>query len=79
VKVKYYVNWQDTDLLPRIGKAVVTSFAVNYGAAGLVKIFPDGSPTNVTLSITIKECQLNNRKTDTIPNMTGLNNSPGAE
>ena len=77
VKVKYYVNWQDTDIFPRIGKAVVTSFSVNYGAAGLVKIFPDGSPTNVTLSVTIKECQLNNRKTDTIPNMTHKNNDPG--
>ena len=56
---------------------MVTSFSVNYGAAGLVKIFPDGSPTNVTMSVTIKECQLNNRKTDTIPDMTELNNSAG--
>ena len=77
VKVKYYVNGRDTDILPRIGKAVVTSLSVNYGAAGIVKVFPDGSPTNVTISMTIKECQLNNRKTDTIPDMTDFNNSPG--
>ena len=77
VVVKYYLNFQPTDLFPRIGKAVVTSLSVNYGAAGIVKVFPDGSPTNVTISMTIKECQLNNRKTDTIPDMTGFNNTPG--
>ena len=75
VKVKYYLNWQDTDELPRIGKAVVTSMAVNYGAAGLVKVFPDGKPSNITLSITIKECQLNNRKTDSIPDKSDVENS----
>ena len=77
VKVKYYLNWNDhRDLFPRIGKSVVTSFSVNYGAAGLVKVFYDGSPTNVTLTLQIKECQLNNRKTDVIPDKTDQNNTP---
>jgi len=77
VVVKYYLNFQPTDLFPRIGKSVVTSLSVNYGAAGVVKVFPDGSPANVTLSMTIKECQLNNRKTDAIPDMTDFNNTSG--
>ena len=67
LKVKYYAAGTDTDIFPRIGKAVVTNFDVSYGAEGVVKVFEDGSPTAARMTIGIKEVQLNNRVSDTIP------------
>ena len=72
VKVKYYANGNDTDIFPRIGKSVVTNFDVSYGTESVLKVFPDGSPVSATLTLTVKEVQLNNRKTDTIPWLDGL-------
>ena len=72
VKVKYYANGSDTDIFPRIGKSVITNFDVSYGTESVLKVFPDGSPVSATLTLTVKEVQLNNRKTDTIPWLDGL-------
>jgi len=72
VAIRYYLqnNQMNEDRLPIIGKSVVTSLSVNYGGAGIVKLFQDGSPANVNLTLTIKECKLNNRKSDVIPDMS---------
>ena len=78
VKVKYYANGTDTDIFPRIGKGVVTNFDVSYGTESMLKVFPDGSPVSATLTLTVKEAQLNNRKTDTIPWVDGIGSVPGA-
>ena len=77
LKVKYYANGNATDIFPRIGKCVVTNFDVSYGSEGMVKVFPDGSPVSATMTITVKEVQLNNRKTDTIPFLDGASHAGG--
>jgi hypothetical protein len=77
VKIKYYANGNDTDIFPRIGKAVVTNFDVSYGTESVLKVFPDGSPVSATITITVKEVQLNNRKTDTIPWLEGQSEVQG--
>lgn len=61
--VVYYKNNQENLNIHRHTSCVLTEMNVNYSPNGVFSTFPDGMPTNISVSLTFRELQLLTKET----------------
>jgi hypothetical protein len=55
--IEYFINGSPNDNLNRISSCVLTEMNVNYSPNGVFSTFPDGTPTQINLTLNFVELE----------------------